>query len=72
MYVANIESLEIKQMTFYSGEEIVYMPSWSNENIIYFGVAGGEPKVACIKADGTDLKIVTVGSDPTISPDGNL
>jgi TolB protein len=50
-----------------------YMPCWritpGGERIV-FGLHGAKPEMASIKPDGTDLKILGEGHDPTLSPDG--
>ena len=52
-----------------------YMPSWQvtpdGERIV-FGLHGAKPEMASIKADGSDLKILGEGHDPTLSPDGKF
>jgi TolB protein len=50
-----------------------YMPSWqrtSEGERIVFGLHGDKPEMAIIRPDGSDLKILGEGHDPTISPDG--
>ena len=52
-----------------------YMPSWQvtpdGERIV-FGLHGAKPEMASIRPDGTDLKILGEGHDPTLSPDGKF
>ena len=52
-----------------------YMPSWQvtpdGERIV-FGLHGAKPEMASIKPDGSDLKILGEGHDPTLSPDGEF
>ncbi|MBY0458716.1 MAG: hypothetical protein K2V38_15360, partial [Gemmataceae bacterium] len=50
-----------------------YMPSWqttaAGERIV-FGMHGGKAEMASVKPDGTALKMLGGGHDPTLSPDG--
>ena len=52
-----------------------YMPSWQvtpdGERIV-FGLHGAKPEMASIKPDGTELKMLGEGHDPTLSPDGKF
>jgi TolB protein len=54
-------------------EAAAYMPSWQvtpdGERIV-FGLHGTKPEMASIRPDGTDLKLLGEGHDPTLSPDG--
>ncbi|MFO0914717.1 MAG: hypothetical protein U0795_17295 [Pirellulales bacterium] len=56
-----------------SRQAAAYMPSWrqtpDGERIV-FGLHGEKPEMATIRPDGTDLKILGEGHDPTLSPDG--
>lgn len=52
---------------------VCYMPSWQrtpNGERIVFGMHGARPEMASIRPDGSDLKMLGVGHDPTLSPDG--
>jgi len=52
-----------------------YMPSWQitpDGARIVFGLQGAKPEMASIRPDGSDLKILGEGHDPTLSPDGKL
>jgi TolB protein len=57
------------------GEFTCYMPSWQvtpgGERIV-FGMHGARPEMASVKPDGTDLRVLGGGHDPTLSPDGTL
>ena len=52
---------------------VCYMPSWQKtpqgERIV-FGMHGAKPEMASIKPNGSDLRILGEGHDPTLSPDG--
>jgi TolB protein len=52
---------------------VCYMPSWvrtpGGERIV-FGMHDDKPLMASIKPDGTDLRLLGEGHDPTLSPDG--
>lgn len=52
---------------------VCYMPSWVRTPIgerIVFGMHSDKPEMASIRPDGTDLKMLGEGHDPTLSPDG--
>jgi TolB protein len=52
---------------------VCYMPSWQRtpkgERIV-FGLHGDKPEMASIRPDGSDLRLLGEGHDPTLSPDG--
>ncbi|MFO1460165.1 MAG: hypothetical protein U1G08_12225 [Verrucomicrobiota bacterium] len=52
---------------------VCYMPSWGvtpdGERIV-FGMHGEKPEMASIRPDGSDLRMLGEGHDPTLSPDG--
>lgn len=52
---------------------VCYMPSWQKttpgERIV-FGMHGAKPEMASIAPDGSGLKMLGDGHDPTLSPDG--
>lgn len=52
---------------------VCYMPSWqktpAGERIV-FGMHGAKPEMASIKPDGSGLRMLGEGHDPTLSPDG--
>jgi len=52
---------------------VCYMPSWrrppEGERIV-FGLHGERPEMASIRPDGTGLRVLGEGHDPTLSPDG--
>lgn len=58
-----------------STEATCYMPSWRktpNGERIVFGFHGKAAEMASCKPDGSDLKVLGQGHDPTLSPDGKL
>ncbi len=55
--------------------DVCYMPSWRKSpdgELIVFGMHGDKPEMASIRPDGSDLKKLGEGHDPTLSPDGRL
>lgn len=53
--------------------DVCYMPSWRNTpdgELIVFGMHGDQPEMASIRPDGSGLKKLGEGHDPTLSPDG--
>jgi len=55
--------------------DVCYMPSWRKTpdgDLIVFGMHGDKPEMAGIRPDGSDLKKLGEGHDPTLSPDGRL
>ncbi len=71
LYVMDSNGGHVKRLV--NNQAVCYMPSWQNtaqgEQIV-FGMHGDKPEMACIKPDGTELKILGDGHDPTLSPDG--
>jgi TolB protein len=63
------------QKVIVAGKFTCYMPSWQvtpdGERIV-FGKHGDRAEMASVKPDGTDLKVLGEGHDPTLSPDGGL
>jgi TolB protein len=63
------------QRVIVSGKFSCYMPSWQvtpgGERIV-FGKHGAKAEMASVKPDGTDLRLLGDGHDPTLSPDGKL
>jgi TolB protein len=61
------------QRVLVAGKVVCYMPSWQvtphGERIV-FGMHGAKPEMGSIKPDGTDLKNLGEGHDPTLSADG--
>jgi hypothetical protein len=54
-------------------KSVCYMPSWqrtADGERIVFGMHGARAEMAGVKPDGTDLKMLGAGHDPTLSPDG--
>jgi TolB protein len=54
-------------------KSVCYMPSWQhtpNGEQIVFGMHGEKAEMASVKPDGSDLKMLGAGHDPTLSPDG--
>jgi TolB protein len=54
---------------------VCYMPSWQRtpkgERIV-FGMHGDRPEMASIRPDGSELKMLGLGHDPCLCPDGRL
>lgn len=52
---------------------VCYMPSWvktpDGERIV-FGMHSDKPEMASLRPDGSDLRMLGEGHDPTLSPDG--
>lgn len=71
LFVMNVDGSEVKQLTHLQAPAVAYMPSWSGERIV-FGWHGEKAEMASINADGGDLKMLGLGHDPCISPDGTM
>lgn len=54
---------------------VCYMPSWQRtpegERIV-LGMHGEKPEMGSVRPDGTDLRMLGIGHDPTLSPDGKM
>jgi TolB protein len=71
LWVCRADGSEVRRLN--RTPDVCYMPSWQKtpegERIV-FGQHGEKPLMGSIKPDGTDLKILGEGHDPTLSPDG--
>ena len=71
LYIMDADGENVKRLV--NSEAVCYMPSWqrtADGEQIVFGIHGDKPEMASIKPDGSDLKMLGDGHDPTISPDG--
>ena len=71
LYLMDADGNHVKRLV--SNEAVCYMPSWqrtADGEKIVFGMHGQKPEMASINPDGTGLKILGDGHDPTLSPDG--
>jgi TolB protein len=71
LYVMNANGTDVKQLTTLKAPAVAYMPSWSGERIV-FGLHAEKPEMASIRANGTDLQMLGLGHDPSLSPDGKM
>lgn len=71
LWICTTNGLEVRRLL--SSPKVCYMPSWQKtpdgERIV-FGMHGDKPEMGSIKPDGSDLRILGEGHDPTLSPDG--
>jgi TolB protein len=71
LWVCNDDGSELRRLN--RTPAVCYMPSWvktpAGERIV-FGMHGDRPEMASLKPDGSDLKMLGEGHDPTLSPDG--
>ncbi len=71
LWVMNADGSRVRRLL--TSPKVCYMPSWQKtprgERIV-FGMHGDKPEMASIKPDGSDLKMLGEGHDPTLSPDG--
>jgi TolB protein len=73
LYVCDVTGSNVVRLV--SSTAVCYMPSWRKTAFgerIVFGLHGEKPEMASIRPDGSDLQILGVGHDPTLSPDGRL
>jgi TolB protein len=71
LYVMDGEGSHVRRLA--KGQPgVAGMPSWTADGQwIYFGLYGGGPPRMChIRPDDTDFKVVGVGVDPAVAPDG--
>ena len=71
LFVCNADGSNVRQLTRETGTSVAYMPSWVADRIV-FGLHRDKPRMASIKPDGSDLKVLGEGHDPCLSPDGTL
>lgn len=71
LFVADAGGRNVRQIV--KTAAVCYMPSWQRtgdgERIV-FGLHGDQPEMASVRPDGSDLKMLGVGHDPTLSPAG--
>ena len=71
LFVMDADGGNVKQLVH--SRAVCYMPSWqrtADGERIVFGMHDKEPTMASVKPDGTDLKDLGLGHDPTLAPDG--
>lgn len=73
LWVCNVDGSKVRRLI--RSPAVCYMPNWvrtpGGERIV-FGMHSDKPEMASIKPDGTDLRMLGEGHDPTFSPDGKL
>jgi TolB protein len=71
LYVIDAEGTNLRRLV--TSPAVCYMPSWQvtpdGERIV-FGMNSARSEMASIKPDGSDLRVLGEGFDPTLSPDG--
>jgi TolB protein len=67
LFVMDADGNNVKQIIH--TKTICYMPSWAGDRIV-LGMHGDKPEMGSMKPDGSDLKMLGVGHDPCLSPDG--
>jgi TolB protein len=71
LYVVNADGRHLKRIVI--SPAVCYMPSWQRtrrgERIV-FGMHGNKPEMASIRPDGANLRMLGVGHDPCLAPDG--
>ena len=71
LYVMRADGSSLKRIV--NSPAVCYMPSWQRtprgERIV-FGMHGAKPEMANVRPDGSDLRMLGFGHDPTLSPDG--
>jgi TolB protein len=74
LYTMDTLGENVQQLTNEPAPLTVYFPNWSGDGKrIIFGLAGCDPPLMCsIDASGGAKRILGVGRDPHISPDGKL
>lgn len=71
LWVMNADGSDVRRLL--RTPSVCYMPSWQHTpdgELIVFGLHGDKPEMACIRPDGSELKMLGEGHDPTLSPDG--
>ena len=72
LYLIDADGSNLRQLTHEKRGVEAGMQSWTADGQwIYFGLFGGGPPRMCrIKPDGSSFKVIGVGIDPAVSPDG--
>jgi hypothetical protein len=71
LYVMDADGENVRRIV--ETKSVCYMPSWqrtSEGERIVFGMHGDKAEMACVRPDGSDLRMLGAGHDPTLSPDG--
>ncbi len=71
LYVIHADGTGLKRIV--DSPAVCYMPSWQrtpNGERIVFGMHGDRPEMASVRPDGSDLRMLGVGHDPCLAPDG--
>jgi TolB protein len=71
LYVVKADGTGLKRIV--TSHAVCYMPSWqrtSKGEHIVFGMHGDKPEMASVRPDGSDPRMLGVGHDPCLSPDG--
>ena len=69
LYVAEIDVTNVRRLTDLKSPAVAYMPSWVGDRIV-FGLHDERARIAVVKPDGGDMRILGPGHDPVLSPDG--
>ncbi len=71
LYVVKADGRGLRRIV--NSPAVCYMPSWQRtprgERIV-FGLHGAQPEMASVRPDGSQLRMLGVGHDPCLSPDG--
>ena len=67
LYVMDADGGNVRRLT--RTPAVCYMPSWVGD-VIVFGMHGEKPEITSIRPDGSGLRVLGDGHDPTLSPDG--
>jgi TolB protein len=73
LFVIDADGANLRRLV--TSPAVCYMPSWQvtpdGERIV-FGMNSTRSELASIRPDGSDLRVLGEGFDPTLSPDGKL
>ena len=71
LYVMQADGRGLKRIV--TSPAVCYMPSWQRtpkgERIV-FGMHGDKPEMASVRPDGSELRMLGLGHDPCLAPDG--
>jgi TolB protein len=71
LYVCDVRGSNVARVI--NSPAVCYMPSWQKTpegDRIVLGMHGAQPEMASVRPDGSDLKMLGIGHDPALSPDG--
>jgi TolB protein len=70
LFIAKADGSDVEQLTHVSPPSAVYLPSWSRDDLIAFGISGTNARIEVMDARKREVQVVAPGRDPHISANG--